>query len=115
MKLRNLSNDYEYLVENRILLLVYFSVLDPILYKKFPTSYDSIVCNTSMMRSVRTIEHLGNDFELMDFIKYLNCPICKKIEFYCMEHRIEMEMILAGRNSRVVTGSQKKVTVMYRT
>ena len=85
--------------ENRIWLLMYFSVLDQILYKKFTTSYDSIVCNTNMMISERTIEHLGNDFELIDFNKYLNCLICKKIEFYCMKYRIEVEMILAVRNS----------------
>ncbi len=81
-------------------ILICFSILDPILYKKFHTSYGSILCNTSMMRSGRTIEHLGNDFELIDFHKYLNCPICEEIGFYCVEHKIRAEMILAERNSR---------------
>ena len=49
-----------------------------------------------MMRIERTIEHLGNDFEEIDFNKYLNCPNCKAVEFYCTAHKIEVELVLAG-------------------
>jgi len=47
-----------------------------------------------MMRNRGGIEHFGNDFELIDFLKYLNCPNCKEVEFYCAKHRIEVEKIL---------------------
>ncbi len=47
-----------------------------------------------MIGSNGGIEHLDNDFELIDFLKYLNCPNCKEVEFYCAEHRIEVEKIL---------------------
>ena len=32
--------------------------------------------------------------QLIDFEKYLKCPKCKKIEFYCNEHKKEVEKIL---------------------
>jgi hypothetical protein len=39
-----------------------------------------------------------NDFriflDLINFIKYLNCPDCKDSGLYCREHRIEVEKIL---------------------
>jgi len=39
-----------------------------------------------------------NDFriclDLINFIKYLNCPDCKDSGLYCTEHRIEVEKIL---------------------
>jgi len=47
-----------------------------------------------MIRDKATSGFLGNDFELIDFNKYLNCPDCQKVEFYCAEHRIEVEKIL---------------------
>ena len=31
---------------------MYFSVLEPILYKKFPTFYGSVVCNARILTSV---------------------------------------------------------------
>ncbi len=37
---------------------------------------------------------LDNDFELIDFNKYLNCPECQEAELYCAEHRIEVQRIL---------------------
>lgn len=40
------------------------------------------------------IEHLEFDIESIDFRKYLNCPVCKKIELYCPEHRKEVEMLV---------------------
>ncbi len=39
-----------------------------------------------------------NDFriclDLINFIKYFNCPDCKDSGLYCREHRIEVEKIL---------------------
>jgi len=69
--------------------------LDSILYKKFPTPYGFIMRNTSMMRDKAGSGFLGNDFELIDFNKYLNCSSCKEVEFYCKDHRIEAEKMLA--------------------
>ena len=70
------------------------SVLDLVLHKKFLTPYCFILRNASMIRDKATSGFLGNDFELIDFDKYLNCPDCQKVEFYCAEHRIEVEKIL---------------------
>ena len=33
--------------------------------------------------------------EMIDFTKYLSCPDCKEIEFYCEKHRLEVEQILS--------------------
>ena len=30
----------------------------------------------------------------IDFTKYLNCPDCAKVEFYCKKHRMEVEKLL---------------------
>ncbi len=43
--------------------LVYFSVLELILYKKFPTCYDSVVCNTSMLTSIDDMDEKIKEFE----------------------------------------------------
>lgn len=32
--------------------------------------------------------------DLINYIKYLNCPDCKDSGLYCREHRIEVEKIL---------------------
>ncbi len=34
------------------------------------------------------IEHV------IDYYKYLNCPDCKKLQFYCAPHKIEVDKIL---------------------
>lgn len=33
-------------------------------------------------------------FEKIDFSKYLNCIVCKETEFYCDEHKNEVEQII---------------------
>ena len=33
-------------------------------------------------------------FEKIDFSKYLNCKACKETEFYCDEHKNEVEQII---------------------
>ncbi len=33
-------------------------------------------------------------FEKIDFSKYLNCLACKETEFYCDEHKDEVERII---------------------
>lgn len=57
-------------------------------YQAFP----SLVKHDSVERSIM------NDFriclDLINFIKYLNCPDCKDSGLYCREHRIEVEKIL---------------------
>ena len=30
----------------------------------------------------------------IDFTKYLNCPDCVKVEFYCKKHKAEVEKLL---------------------
>ena len=65
---------------------MYFSVLESILYKKFPTCYGSIVCNTSILTSVDDMDVLIiEDSEataslISDYLKQLNYKeihICK--------------------------------------
>ncbi len=34
---------------------------------------------------------LENDFLLIDFDKYLNCPDCRRVGLYCAKHRMEVE------------------------
>jgi len=58
--------------------LGYFSVLEPILDKKFPTFYGSIVCNTSLLTSVDDTDVLIIEDSkataglLSDYLKQLN-------------------------------------------
>ena len=42
---------------------MYFSVLELILGKKFPTCYGSVVCNTSMLTSVDDMDEKIKEFE----------------------------------------------------
>ncbi len=55
-------------------------------------AFPSLVKHDSVERSIM------NDFriflDLINFIKYLNCPDCKDSGLYCSEHRIEVEKIL---------------------
>jgi len=55
-------------------------------------TFPSLVKYDSVERSIM------NDFriflDLINFIKYLNCPDCKDSGLYCREHRIEVEKIL---------------------
>ena len=30
----------------------------------------------------------------IDFNKYLNCPQCQEVEFYCTKHKAEVESLL---------------------
>jgi len=34
---------------------------------------------------------LDNDFESIDFDKYLYCPDCRRVGLYCIKHRLEVE------------------------
>jgi len=34
---------------------------------------------------------------LIDFHKYLNCPNCKEVEFYCSKHRAEVENLARAK------------------
>jgi len=40
----------------------------------------------------------GNYLELIDFYKYLNCPLCRETGLYCPTHRAEVENILENEN-----------------
>ena len=31
---------------------------------------------------------------VIDFYKYLNCPNCKELEFFCTTHKIEVDKII---------------------
>jgi len=64
------------------------------LSKKFPTPYGFTLRDASMIRDKAESGLSGNDFELIDFSKYLNCPDCQEVGLYCAEHRIEVEKIL---------------------
>jgi len=68
--------------------------LDSVLHKKFPTPYGFTLRNASMTKNKAENGFLDNDFELIDFNKYLNCPECQEVELYCAEHRIEVQRIL---------------------
>ena len=46
------------------------------------------------------IERLEFDVESIDYRKYLNCPNCKEIEFYCPEHRKEVELLILSKNKK---------------
>ena len=50
------------------------------------TRYDLV--ERSIMKDFRIC------LDLINFIKYLNCPDCKDSGLYCTEHRIEVEKIL---------------------
>ena len=43
--------------------MVYFSALESILYKKFPTCYGTVVCNTSMLTSVDDMDEKIKELE----------------------------------------------------
>ena len=38
------------------------------------------------------------DIETIDYRKYLNCPACKDVELYCLEHRQEVEMLVKSKS-----------------
>ncbi len=38
-------------------------------------------------------------FEKIDFSKYLNCIACKETEFYCDEHKNEVEQIIQNAST----------------
>lgn len=36
---------------------------------------------------------------MINFYKYLNCPKCREVEFYCPKHKREVEEILKKSNT----------------
>jgi len=45
------------------------------------------------------VNPLEFDIESIDYRKYLNCPECRGVELYCSEHRKEVELIIATKNT----------------
>jgi len=54
--------------------------------------FPSLVKHDSVERSIMIDFRIC--FDLINFIKYLNCQDCKDSGLYCREHRIEIEKIL---------------------
>ena len=46
------------------------------------------------------VDLLEFDIESIDYRKYLNCPACKDVELYCIEHRKEVELIVASKSQK---------------
>jgi len=61
-------------------------------FKKNSHVFSSCARYDSVERSI--MNDFRNCLDLINFIKYLNCPNCKDSGLYCTEHRIEVEKIL---------------------
>ena len=52
------------------------------------------------------VDLLEFDIESIDYRKYLNCPACKDVEFYCTDHRKEVELLIASKSKYKKQGNK---------